>query len=100
MRDETGNPFSRAVLTIDSTVAGYTAYDLAQTLAQGEPRILLRSLYADRGILQLDVRRLDGPTLDFVCGRIVEALATPAAMAATPPAPADRSAAAVLTWLD
>jgi uncharacterized pyridoxal phosphate-dependent enzyme len=100
VRDETGNPFSRVVLTVDPSASGHTAYALARTLARGEPRVLLRSLYADRGILQLDVRRLDAPTLDLVCARIAEAVAMPAEPAAPPPAPADRSAAAVHAWLD
>ena len=60
---------------------------------RGEPRILLRSLYADRGILQLDVRRMDEATLELVCGRIAEALRTPGQETGTPPAPADQSAA-------
>ena len=99
LRDETGNPFSRAVLTVDPAAAGHTAYSLARTLAQDEPRVLLRSLYADRGILQLDVRRLDASALDLVCARIADALAMPPEQAAPPPAPADRSGEAVRAWL-
>jgi uncharacterized pyridoxal phosphate-dependent enzyme len=98
VRDETSNPFSRVVIAVDPAVAGLTAYGLAQTLAQGEPRILLRSLYADQGILQLDVRRLDETSLDIVCARIGAAVAAPSGVGLMMP-PGDRSAAGLLAWL-
>jgi L-seryl-tRNA(Ser) seleniumtransferase len=98
VRDETGNPFSRVVIAVDPAVAGFTAYGLAQTLAQGEPRILLRNLYADQGFLQLDVRRLDETTLDLVCARIAAAVAAPSGVGLPMP-PGDRSAAALRAWL-
>jgi len=98
-RDETGNPFSRLILALDPALAGLSAHGLAGALAEEEPRILLRSLYADQGILQMDVRRLDDATLELVCGRIVEALKARGGGRGTPPAPADRAAAAVLAWL-
>ena len=98
-RDETGNPFSRLILALDPALAGLSAHGLAGALAEEEPRILLRSLYADQGILQMDVRRLDDATLELVCGRINEALKARGGGRGTPPAPADRAAAAVLAWL-
>ncbi len=97
--DETGNPFSRVIMTVDPQRAGLSAHGLARALGRGEPRILLRSLYADRGILQMDVRRMDEATLELVCGRIAEALRAPGQENETPPAPADQSAASVLAWL-
>ena len=77
VRDETGNPFSRVIIAVDPARAGLSAHGLARALGRGEPRILLRSLYADRGILQMDVRRMDDATLELVCGRIAEALRAP-----------------------
>lgn len=99
VRDETGNPFSRVIISVDPAAAGLSAHDLGRALARGEPRILLRSLYADRGILQLDVRRMDQATLDMVCGRIAAALEVPPDAAALLATPSDQSAASVLGWL-
>ena len=99
VRDETGNPFSRVIIAIDPAAAGLAAHDLARALARAEPRILLRTLYADRGILQMDVRRMDDATLEMVCARIAATLRTPPAARAPLAAPADQSAAAVLGWL-
>lgn len=103
VRDETGNPFSRVIISVDPDAAGLTAHDLGRALVRGEPRILLRSLYADRGILQLDVRRMDEATVEMVCARIAAALeAWPAAsspLGAPLATPSDQSAASVLGWL-
>jgi uncharacterized pyridoxal phosphate-dependent enzyme len=99
VRDETCNPFSRVIIAVDPARAGLSAHGLARALGSGVPRILLRSLYADRGILQMDVRRMDDATLELVCGRIAEALRAPGQENETPPAPADQSAASVLAWL-
>jgi L-seryl-tRNA(Ser) seleniumtransferase len=98
VRDETGNPFSRVFLALDAAATGLAAHDLARALARGAPRILLRSLYADRGILQMDIRRMDDATLEMVCGRIAAVLRSPP-VPAPAAAPADQSAAAVLRWL-
>jgi hypothetical protein len=68
-------------------------------LDAGTPRILLRSLYADQGILQMDVRRLDEAGLKLVCARIIDALKAPRGANTRPPAPADQAAEAVLGWL-
>jgi hypothetical protein len=99
VRDETGNPFSRVIIAVDPAAAGLAAHDLARALARGEPRILLRTLYADLGILQMDVRRMDEATLEMVCARIAAILRSAPAVRATLAAPADQSAAAVLGWL-
>jgi uncharacterized pyridoxal phosphate-dependent enzyme len=98
-RDETGNPFSRVVLTVAPDRAGLTAYALAAALAAGSPRVLLRNLYADQGVLQMDVRRLDEPTLDLVCDRIIATLKERRDGSDSMPTPADRAAEAVLGWL-
>ena len=99
VRDETGNPFSRVIIAVDPEAAGFAAHDLARALARAEPRILLRTLYADLGILQMDVRRMDDATLEMVCARIAAVLRSPSAAPAPLAAPADQSAAAVLGWL-
>jgi D-glucosaminate-6-phosphate ammonia-lyase len=99
-RDETGNPFSRVILAVDPKRAGLTAHALGAALAAGTPRIMLRSLYADQGILQMDVRRLDQPTLELVCARVIAALKAPRSVTGRPPTPADRAAEAVLSWLE
>ncbi|MFO1061956.1 MAG: aminotransferase class V-fold PLP-dependent enzyme [Dongiaceae bacterium] len=99
VEDETGNPFCRVVLTIDPQAAGYSAYALARALQAERPKVLVRSLQADRGILQIDVRRLDPPTLALVAGRIRAAAAAARALGPVEPPPlADQSAEAVLRW--
>jgi hypothetical protein len=98
-RDETGNPFSRVSLTVDPGQAGVSADALAAALSAGRPRILLRSLYSDQGILQMDVRRLDQGTLNLVCRRIADVLRSPPGGTGPPRPPADRAADAVLRWL-
>ena len=99
LADETGNPFERVILRIDAAAAGFSATDLARRLAGGTPRIMVRSLYADRGILQIDVRRMDEKILDLVARRVIEAMGMRADPIASAPAPADRGAEAVLNWL-
>lgn len=71
--DETGNPFSRVFLKVDRRLAGGDAHDLARAIEQGRPRVLVRDLLADRGLLQIDVRRLDVAEIDLVAGRVREA---------------------------
>ncbi|MFK8251163.1 aminotransferase class V-fold PLP-dependent enzyme [Ancylobacter terrae] len=68
--DETGNPFSRTVLTIDPAVAGFDASELAKGIEDGAPRVLVRTLLAERGVLLVDVRRLDAGELDLVAARV------------------------------
>jgi D-glucosaminate-6-phosphate ammonia-lyase len=98
--DETCNPFSRLVLTIDPAAAGFTAHGLAAALSAGRPRILARALQADRGILQLDLRRLDEATLQLVGDRLLAAIAAVRqAGIGGAPALGDESAAGVLSWL-
>jgi L-seryl-tRNA(Ser) seleniumtransferase len=100
VEDETGNPFCRVVLTVDPRRAGYSAYALARALQADRPKVLVRSLLADRGILQVDVRRLDPPTLSLVAERIRAAATRAAAIGPIDPPPlADQSAEAVLRWL-
>jgi len=71
--DETGNPFSRVVLLVDPAKAGGNAYGLARAIECGTPRILVRDLLADRGLLQVDVRRLNTDSLSLLAARIRKA---------------------------
>jgi seryl-tRNA(Sec) selenium transferase len=100
--DETGNPFSRVNLFVDSDKAGFTAHGIDTELQRRRPRLIVRSLQADRGLLQIDVRRLDAAGLDDLCERIlaaIEAARRNGAMAPPEP-PADRAARSLLDWLD
>jgi L-seryl-tRNA(Ser) seleniumtransferase len=100
--DETGNPFSRVHLLIDSARAGFSADGLDAELKRRNPRLILRSLQADRGLLQIDVRRLDSAGLDDLCERLLAAIEAARRNGATssPEPPADRSARSILDWLD
>jgi len=68
--DPPGNPFSRLMLHIDPRVIGVTAFRLGQALTQGDPKVVLRTLHADRGYLLLDVRRITDAELDIVVERL------------------------------
>lgn len=99
--DETGNPFSRVHLTIDAKRAGLSARSLDAALSRLRPRIIVRSLLADRGILMIDVRRLDAVGLEMVRGSLIGAMEAARAnqVRSPPPTSSDASAAAVLGWL-
>jgi hypothetical protein len=97
--DETGNPFVRVHLTIDPARAGFSAHGLDTALARLQPRVIVRSLLADRGVLQVDVRRLDAAGLDLVADRLLAAVAAARGDVAMPAPPPDRAAAAALGWL-
>jgi L-seryl-tRNA(Ser) seleniumtransferase len=84
--DPPGNPFDRLMLHVDPAVAGFTAAELAEKLAGGEVKVVLRSLHADRGYLLLDTRRIDDAELALVTDRIRSIFA---ASAAHDPAPSD-----------
>ena len=99
--DPSGNPFERLMLHVDPRVARISAFQLGQALAAGEPKIVLRSLHADRGYLLLDVRRVDDGELDVVVGRIRETLAAVPADAkpVAPPPGGDLTRRALARWL-
>jgi L-seryl-tRNA(Ser) seleniumtransferase len=73
--DPPGNPFDRLMLHVDPKVAGFTAFDLAERLAAGDTKVVLRSLHADRGYLLLDTRRIDEDELGLVTSKIRSAFA-------------------------
>lgn len=94
--DETGNPFSRVHLTIDPASAGFTAQQLNLVLSRMRPRIVLRSLLAERGVLMVDVRRLDGDGLNLLSGHLRQAMHSARSCRDGPaPPPCEASAAGV-----
>ncbi|WP_442580169.1 aminotransferase class V-fold PLP-dependent enzyme [Mesorhizobium sp. ASY16-5R] len=77
--DSTSKLFSRLLLTVDETKAGLSAFDLSKRLADQKPSIAVRTLMADIGLLQVDLRRADEATADHIIGcveRIVQAAKT------------------------
>ena len=98
--DWTSGTFRRVRLDIDPDVAGMSAYQLSRRVAALEPGIAVRSLYADQGFLQLDLRRADDEVVGFVCDQIREALRTGPAPGdpATPPSPPDQALASLEQW--
>jgi len=99
--DPPGNPFERLMLHVDPRVAGITAFQLGQALASGEPKIVLRTLHADRGYLLLDTRRIDDGELDTVVERVRGVFAGTAPGAPCPPTPqgGDLARQAMARWL-
>ena len=89
--DATSRLFSRLLLHIEPRSAGVTAYDVSARLWEQRPSIAVRSLMADIGLLQVDLRRADDATTEYVIGsieRIVrEASAAPAATASSQASP-------------
>lgn len=99
-RDWTSGAFMRLRLDIDPGRAGLSAYELAQALAAMEPSIAVRSLYADQGFLQLDLRRVDDAATDWVCDRIMEVVrsAEGPGKPAIPPNPSDEALRKLGAW--
>ena len=99
--DTAGNPFARLFIAVDPARARLTAYQLSAALRSGDPMITVRANFAERGILLVDLRRADDPTVDLIADRILAALAAaperPAA--ASPSSPSERSATAFVDWL-
>ena len=72
--DPNGNPFRRVRLTPDAAVCGCTAAKLAQTLAEGSPRIVMRSHHAEEGYLNFDAIELTDVEIEHTCARIRDLL--------------------------
>lgn len=68
--DSTSHLFSRLLLHVDPVAAGLTAYDLSAGLAALRPSIAVRTLMADVGLLQVDLRRADDETAEYIIGSI------------------------------
>lgn len=97
--DPPGNPFERLMLHVDPSRAGLSAFQLAEGLAAGDPKIVLRSLHADQGYLLLDVRRVDDTELDAIAAKVRSLFrqATPGAAVHTP-ARGDMAQRALAEW--
>lgn len=104
--DGTSRLFSRLRVDVDRREAGLSALELAQALWNETPSIFVRSLYADQGFLQIDLRRVDDATAAWVCDCVVKAVQAAQRHAAAPsgtggsvkPNPADLSIAALERW--
>jgi uncharacterized pyridoxal phosphate-dependent enzyme len=98
--DWTSRAFDRLRLDIDPGAAGISAAGLAAALARQRPSIAVRSLYADQGFLQLDLRFVDDATADRVSERMLEVLRAPAApdRTAMPPNPSDAALERLEAW--
>jgi L-seryl-tRNA(Ser) seleniumtransferase len=104
--DSTSRLFSRLRVDVDPAKAGLTAFELAQALWDETPSIFVRSLYADQGFLQIDLRRVDDETAAWVCDCVVKAVKAAKARvkdqrkkaASVKPNPADISAAGLESW--
>jgi L-seryl-tRNA(Ser) seleniumtransferase len=104
--DSTSRLFSRLRVDVDPAEAGLTALELAQALWDETPSIFVRSLYADQGFLQIDLRRVDDKTAAWVCDRVVKAVMAAKGRvkgrrkkaASLRPNPADLSVAGLEKW--
>ena len=104
--DSTSRLFSRLRVDVDPAKAGLTALELAQALWAESPSIFVRSLYADQGFLQIDLRRVNDETAAWVCDCVVKAVEAVKGRvkrrrkdaAPSKPNPADLSAAALEKW--
>ena len=84
--DSTSHLFSRLLLHVDAAKAGITAYQLSAGLSSMKPSIAVRTLMADIGLLQVDLRRADEMTAEHIINSIKEIVAAgPAAGAQAQP---------------
>lgn len=99
-KDWTSGAFERLRLDVGPAEAGLSAFDLAAALGRQSPSIAVRSLYADQGFLQIDLRRVDDATAAWVCERIVEVVhaAEGPSAPAPPPNPSDQALARLEAW--
>lgn len=68
--DSTSYLFSRLLLKVDPDKAGLTAYQLSSGLVEMKPSIMVRTLMADIGLLQVDLRRADDVLADHILASI------------------------------
>jgi L-seryl-tRNA(Ser) seleniumtransferase len=72
--DPSGNPFSRARLTVDPARAGLTAAAVCEALRQGDPAIHPRGHHVDEGYFTLDAIEMTDAEIDLTCKRVREIL--------------------------
>ncbi len=73
--DPVGQPVVRLAIHVDPGAAGLTAFDLAQGLAKGDPKIVVYSLDVERGHVLANFGQIDEPEIDLVCARIKKIVA-------------------------
>jgi L-seryl-tRNA(Ser) seleniumtransferase len=74
--DPSGNPFSRARITVDPARAGLTAGAVCAALRQGDPAIHPRAHHTDEGYFTLDAIEMTDEECDLVCRRLRTILET------------------------
>lgn len=68
--DGTSTSFYRLNLRVDPARTGLTAHELSQALWSETPAIAVRSLRADRGLIELDLRRTGPEQVDHIVNSI------------------------------
>lgn len=68
--DPNGCPFSRVRLTPDGEIAGKSVVALRDTLAAGDPSIVLRAHHLDEGYVNIDAIELTDGDIALLCQRI------------------------------
>jgi hypothetical protein len=87
------------MLHVDPSQVGSSAHQLAERLAGGNPKIVLRSLHSDRGYLLFDVRRIDEDELELIAASIRKILAeVPAEGPVAAPPKGDLARMALAQW--
>ena len=65
--DPNGCPFSRARLTPDPGVTGYSAAALRDALAEGDPTVVARAHHTDEGYIHLDAIEMTDDEIELAC---------------------------------
>ncbi len=73
-KDPNGNPFSRARVDIDASLAGLSAEAVADVMAEGDPSIHLRAHHLDEGYFMVDTIEMTDEEVALTCGRLRELL--------------------------
>ena len=68
--DPSGSPFSRVRLTPDPDATGYSAARLRDTLAEGDPAIVVRAHRADEGYINIDAIEMTDNEIECVCTEV------------------------------
>src|SRR5690606_16284570 len=64
--DSTSRLFSRLLVHVNPAKTSLTAYELSAALAAQKPSIAVRTLMADLGLLQIDLRRASEEVADHI----------------------------------
>ncbi|MEO1018741.1 MAG: aminotransferase class V-fold PLP-dependent enzyme [Pseudomonadota bacterium] len=72
--DPTNNPLDRLRLHVDPAAAGITSWDLASSLAQGDPPVIVRNHQVECGFFDMDPCNLHPGEADTVARRLLDEL--------------------------